>query len=188
MALGLPDAVLHAAARRPAGSARPAGGRAHRHRPGAGPARRRLLRHHRHPPAGLRRRPRVLPHAARRASASLPIPHQVFWEDEAMGRPLVRWAFCKQADVLARGLDRLAGLTADRSLQWDHGGARRPSPGVGQVPVAGPMPGMDSRTDWWPEAGMYTPAQLRWHDHHPTWRCRWRSRWQACSARRARTC
>ncbi len=39
------------------------------------------------------------------------IPHQVFWEDEAMGRPLVRWAFCKQADVLARGLERLAGLT-----------------------------------------------------------------------------
>lgn len=38
------------------------------------------------------------------------IPHQVFWEDEAMGRPFVRWAFCKQADVLDRGLDRLAGL------------------------------------------------------------------------------
>ncbi|HKJ54759.1 MAG TPA: pyridoxal phosphate-dependent aminotransferase [Nitriliruptoraceae bacterium] len=38
------------------------------------------------------------------------IPHQVFWEDEAMGRPFVRWAFCKRADVLDRGLHRLAGL------------------------------------------------------------------------------
>lgn len=43
------------------------------------------------------------------------IPHQVFWDDPAMGRHLVRWAFCKQADVIDRGLDRLAALDPNRS-------------------------------------------------------------------------
>jgi N-succinyldiaminopimelate aminotransferase len=38
------------------------------------------------------------------------VPHQVFWEDPEMGRPLVRWAFCKQPDVIDRGLDRLSAL------------------------------------------------------------------------------
>jgi len=35
------------------------------------------------------------------------IPHQVFYDDAAAGRALVRWAFCKRDDVLAEALDRL---------------------------------------------------------------------------------
>jgi N-succinyldiaminopimelate aminotransferase len=39
------------------------------------------------------------------------IPHQAFCDDEAIGAPYVRWAFCKRPDVLARALERLrAGL------------------------------------------------------------------------------
>jgi N-succinyldiaminopimelate aminotransferase len=35
------------------------------------------------------------------------IPHQVFYDDLEAGRPLVRWAFCKQPDVLEAALRRL---------------------------------------------------------------------------------
>jgi len=35
------------------------------------------------------------------------IPHEVFYDDKAAGRPLVRWAFCKRQEVLAEALDRL---------------------------------------------------------------------------------
>ena len=35
------------------------------------------------------------------------IPHQVFYADPARGRHLVRWAFCKQPDVLEDALQRL---------------------------------------------------------------------------------
>ncbi|HEY5031364.1 MAG TPA: pyridoxal phosphate-dependent aminotransferase [Actinomycetes bacterium] len=35
------------------------------------------------------------------------IPHQVFYDDVAAGRPLVRWAFCKRPEVLLEALDRL---------------------------------------------------------------------------------
>lgn len=35
------------------------------------------------------------------------IPHQVFYDDVAAGRPLVRWAFCKRPEVIAEALDRL---------------------------------------------------------------------------------
>lgn len=38
------------------------------------------------------------------------IPHQVFYDDIAAGRPLVRWAFCKSESVIAEALDRLSGL------------------------------------------------------------------------------
>ncbi len=39
------------------------------------------------------------------------IPHQAFCDDEAIGAPYVRWAFCKRPEVLADALDRLrAGL------------------------------------------------------------------------------
>lgn len=39
------------------------------------------------------------------------IPHQVFCDDESIGAPYVRWAFCKQSAVLEAALDRLqAGL------------------------------------------------------------------------------
>jgi N-succinyldiaminopimelate aminotransferase len=36
------------------------------------------------------------------------IPHQVFYDDVETGRPLVRWAFCKQVPVLEAALDRLS--------------------------------------------------------------------------------
>jgi N-succinyldiaminopimelate aminotransferase len=35
------------------------------------------------------------------------IPHQVFYDNTGVGRPLVRWAFCKQPDVLGAALARL---------------------------------------------------------------------------------
>ncbi|MPZ60233.1 MAG: pyridoxal phosphate-dependent aminotransferase [Propionibacteriales bacterium] len=39
------------------------------------------------------------------------VPHQVFYDHVEMGRPLVRWAFCKRDDVLDEAIDRLrAGL------------------------------------------------------------------------------
>lgn len=38
------------------------------------------------------------------------IPHQVFYDDIAAGRSLVRWAFCKQPQVLDRALERLRVL------------------------------------------------------------------------------
>jgi len=39
------------------------------------------------------------------------IPHQVFCDDEAIGAPYVRWAFCKQPSVLSEAVERLqAGL------------------------------------------------------------------------------
>jgi N-succinyldiaminopimelate aminotransferase len=38
------------------------------------------------------------------------IPHQVFYDRTELGRPLVRWAFCKQEPVIAEALDRLSAL------------------------------------------------------------------------------
>jgi N-succinyldiaminopimelate aminotransferase len=38
------------------------------------------------------------------------IPHEVFYDDKAAGRPLVRWAFCKRDEVLDAAIERLAGL------------------------------------------------------------------------------
>lgn len=35
------------------------------------------------------------------------IPHEVFYDDRAAGRPLVRWAFCKRPAVIGEALDRL---------------------------------------------------------------------------------
>ena len=35
------------------------------------------------------------------------IPHQVFYDHTDIGRPLVRWAFCKRPEVLSAALDRL---------------------------------------------------------------------------------
>ncbi|MGA8852152.1 MAG: pyridoxal phosphate-dependent aminotransferase [Aeromicrobium sp.] len=39
------------------------------------------------------------------------IPHQVFYDDRDIGRPLVRWAFCKQEGVIEEALRRLGRLT-----------------------------------------------------------------------------
>jgi N-succinyldiaminopimelate aminotransferase len=47
---------------------------------------------------------RFLPERARVVA----IPHQVFYDDVEVGRPLVRWAFCKQVPVLEAALDRLS--------------------------------------------------------------------------------
>ncbi|TWD80220.1 N-succinyldiaminopimelate aminotransferase [Kribbella amoyensis] len=38
------------------------------------------------------------------------IPHQVFYDNVDAGRPLVRWAFCKQQHVLEEALNRLTKL------------------------------------------------------------------------------
>ena len=38
------------------------------------------------------------------------IPHEVFYDDKQAGRPLVRWAFCKQEGVLDEAVDRLRAL------------------------------------------------------------------------------
>jgi len=46
---------------------------------------------------------RVLPERA----GVVAIPHQVFYDDVEAGRPLVRWAFCKQPDVISDALRRL---------------------------------------------------------------------------------
>lgn len=38
------------------------------------------------------------------------IPHQVFYDHADVGRPLVRWAFCKRPDVIAEALERLEAV------------------------------------------------------------------------------
>jgi N-succinyldiaminopimelate aminotransferase len=38
------------------------------------------------------------------------IPHQVFYDNVEAGRPLVRWAFCKQPQILKEALSRLTKL------------------------------------------------------------------------------
>ena len=38
------------------------------------------------------------------------IPHSVFYDDKEAGKPLVRWAFCKQDDVIDAAIERLATL------------------------------------------------------------------------------
>lgn len=43
--------------------------------------------------------------------AVVAIPHQVFYDNVEAGRPLVRWAFCKQEPVLQEALDRLSKLS-----------------------------------------------------------------------------
>jgi N-succinyldiaminopimelate aminotransferase len=40
-------------------------------------------------------------------AAVVAIPHQAFCDDESIGAPYVRWAFCKQPAVLADALERL---------------------------------------------------------------------------------
>ncbi len=42
------------------------------------------------------------------------IPAQGFYDDTEAGRQLVRWAFCKQPDVIAEGVRRLAGADLTR--------------------------------------------------------------------------
>jgi N-succinyldiaminopimelate aminotransferase len=49
---------------------------------------------------------RDLPHK----TGVVAIPHQVFWDDVEVGRPLVRFAFCKRDEVLDEALDRLQSL------------------------------------------------------------------------------
>ena len=40
------------------------------------------------------------------------IPHEVFYDNKQVGRPLVRWAFCKRDEVLDEAIERLGRLTA----------------------------------------------------------------------------
>jgi N-succinyldiaminopimelate aminotransferase len=53
---------------------------------------------------------RVMPHRA----GVVAIPHQALCADPAVGAPYVRWAFCKQPDVLTEALDRLARALGPR--------------------------------------------------------------------------
>lgn len=53
---------------------------------------------------------RELPHRVRVVA----IPHQVFCDDVSVGKPYVRWAFCKKPAVLQEAVDRLSGL----QLPW----------------------------------------------------------------------
>lgn len=39
------------------------------------------------------------------------IPHEVFYDHKDIGKPLVRWAFCKRQEVLVEALDRLKVLS-----------------------------------------------------------------------------
>ena len=48
-------------------------------------------------------------HALPERAGVVAIPTQGFHDDTAAGRHLVRWAFCKEADLIRRGLERLAG-------------------------------------------------------------------------------
>ncbi len=45
-----------------------------------------------------------------RRAGVVAIPHQVFYDDVAAGRPLVRFAFCKRDEVIDEALDRLQVL------------------------------------------------------------------------------
>jgi N-succinyldiaminopimelate aminotransferase len=49
---------------------------------------------------------RALPERA----GAVAIPHQVFYDHVDVGRPLVRWAFCKQPHVIEEALERLSVL------------------------------------------------------------------------------
>ena len=42
------------------------------------------------------------------------IPTQGFYDDPEAGRQLVRWAFCKEPDVIAEGVRRLAAADLAR--------------------------------------------------------------------------
>jgi N-succinyldiaminopimelate aminotransferase len=39
------------------------------------------------------------------------IPHAVFYDNVEIGKPLVRFAFCKRDEVLAEAVDRLGKLS-----------------------------------------------------------------------------
>jgi N-succinyldiaminopimelate aminotransferase len=43
------------------------------------------------------------------------IPHEVFYDNKEVGRPLVRWAFCKQEAVIDEALGRLQALKPSRA-------------------------------------------------------------------------
>jgi N-succinyldiaminopimelate aminotransferase len=53
---------------------------------------------------------RELPHRC----GVVAIPHAVFYDDVAAGRPLVRWAFCKREAVIDEALGRLERLSVLR--------------------------------------------------------------------------
>ena len=81
------------------------------HRPRAGGH---LLRHHRHQPPRLGRRAGVLPGPARAWRAWSRSPRRSSTTTRGAGRHLVRWAFCKEADVISEGVRRLAAADLHR--------------------------------------------------------------------------
>ena len=42
------------------------------------------------------------------------IPNQAFYDDQEAGRHLVRWAFCKEPEVITAGVQRLAAVDLSR--------------------------------------------------------------------------
>ena len=73
-----------------------------------------LLRHHRHLPPGLGRRARVLPGAARARGRGRDPHAGVLRRRGRPGRQLVRWAFCKEPEVISEGVRRLAAADLAR--------------------------------------------------------------------------
>jgi N-succinyldiaminopimelate aminotransferase len=71
------------------------------------PSRGDLLRHHRHRRTGWEDGMAFCLALPERAGV-VAIPSQVFYDDQDEGRHLVRWAFCKEPDVLRGGLRRLS--------------------------------------------------------------------------------
>ena len=107
---GAPRRLLRSLQGRPASQARPPLRGPARRRAGRVRARRDLLRHHRHHPAG--RGPTAVRSAARCPTRAgvVAVPTVVFYDDEEVGRTLVRFAFCKRPEVIDEAASRLAGL------------------------------------------------------------------------------
>ena len=63
------------------------------------------------------------------------IPHQVFYDRAEAGKPYVRWAFCKQEQVLDEAIRRLGALRKARLSTPGCRQAQRDS-SSGEVPQA----------------------------------------------------
>jgi N-succinyldiaminopimelate aminotransferase len=58
---------------------------------------------------------RAFCHALPELAGVVAIPSQVFYDDRDEGRHLVRWAFCKQREVIDEGLRRLGAADLSAS-------------------------------------------------------------------------
>ena len=127
------------------------------------------------------------------------IPNQVFYDDQDAGRHLVRWAFCKEPDLITEGVRRLAAadLTADqRGVR-----SRQPRVDLGSPQAADGRDGGDRREQRHRRGQGREQAEEGAHrgrDHQPACgprhgvrpsggRARWRARTTPGRARRRRT-